>query len=97
MLFKVLVFAMLSTASGWGFPSNDSLLLSNESTSITGGVDDARDRRQLKGCSCDKGCNGGCDRPGGWAIASGYVRSCDSSCDRNCDGRRLAAGGCQEQ
>ena len=87
MLLKVLVFAMLSTASGWGLP-NDSLLLSNESTSITG-VDDARDGRQLahRGCYCDKGCDSGCDS--GWPS-----RSCDGSCDRNCDGRRLAAGGC---
>ena len=45
---RVLVFAMLSTASGWGLPSQDS---PNESTDITGGVDGARDRRQLRDVS----------------------------------------------
>ena len=48
-----LVFAMLSTASGWGLPSHDSLLSPNES-----GVDGPRDRRQLQlssGSSCDSG------------------------------------------
>ena len=44
-----LVFAMLSTASGWGLPSHDSLLSPNES-----GVDGPRDRRKLgSGSSCD--------------------------------------------
>ena len=85
-MFKVLVFAMLSSASGWGLP-NDPLLESNDSTS-TDGVDDARDRRQL--CSCDRRCNRGCD---GGIWGSG---GCDTSCDAGCDGRRLAAG-CQEQ
>ena len=33
----MLVLAMLSSASGWGLPSND-----------TGGVDGARDQRQLQ-------------------------------------------------
>ena len=48
---RVLVFAMLSTASGWGLPSQDSPKF-NESTDITGGVDDgARDRRQLRDVS----------------------------------------------
>ena len=37
-----LVFAMLSTASGWGLPLHDSLHSPNES-----GVDGPRDRRQL--------------------------------------------------
>ena len=46
---RALVFAMLSTASGWGLPSHDSLLSPNES-----GVDGPRDRRQLgSGSSCD--------------------------------------------
>ena len=47
-----LVFAMLSTASGWGLPSHDSLHSPNES-----GVDGPRDRRQLQGSgsSCDYG------------------------------------------
>ena len=48
---RVLVFAMLSTASGWGLPSQDS---PNESTDITGGVDGARDRRQLGSPGCDE-------------------------------------------
>ena len=39
---------MLSSASGWGLPSHDPLLSSNESTNITGGVDGARDQRQLQ-------------------------------------------------
>eukprot|EP00964_Phaeocystis_antarctica_P128159 scaffold91898_cov69-Phaeocystis_antarctica.AAC.1 len=43
---RALVFAMLSSASGWGLPSHDPLLSSNESTDITGGVDGPRDRRQ---------------------------------------------------
>ena len=45
-----LVFAMLSTASGWGLPSHDSLHSPNESA-----VDGPRDRRQLQGSgsSCD--------------------------------------------
>ena len=47
---RVLVFAMLSTASGWGLPSQDSPKF-NESTDITGGVDGARDRRQLRDVS----------------------------------------------
>ena len=50
-----LVFAMLSTASGWGFPSLDSLLSPNESTHVTGGVDGPRDRRRLAS-SCDGWC-----------------------------------------
>ena len=55
---RALVFAMLSSASGWGLPSHDPLLSSNESTNITGGVDGPRDRRQLghelgSGSSCD--------------------------------------------
>ena len=53
---RALVFAMLSSASGWGLPSHDPLLSSNESTNITGGVDGPRDRRQLgSGSSCDYG------------------------------------------
>ena len=85
MLFKVLVFAMLSTASGWALPSNDSLLLSNESTNITDGVDGARDRRHLQigwghenrdHCSCDRWCNESCD---------GFFGSCDRGCDKSCD------------
>ena len=40
---RVLVLAMLSSASGWGLPSHDSLLSSNG----MGGVDGARDQRQL--------------------------------------------------
>ena len=44
-MFKMLVFAMLSSASGWGLPSHDPPLSSNEST---GGVDGARVRRQLQ-------------------------------------------------
>ena len=55
----LLVFAMLSTASGWGLPSHDSLLSPNESTHAAGGVDGPRDRRQLGwGSSCD----------GGWSV-----------------------------
>ena len=38
-----LVFAMLSTASGWGLPSHDSLHSPNES-----GVDGPRDRRHTQ-------------------------------------------------
>ena len=90
-MLKVLVFAMLSTASGWGLPSNDSLLSSNESTNIMGGVDGARDLRQLNwqlwwhninaphGCACDEGCDDDCD--------SGWIRrnSCDGGCDASCD------------
>ena len=41
---RVLLLAMLSTASGWGLPSHDPLLSWNE----TGGVDGARDQRQLQ-------------------------------------------------
>ena len=40
---RVLVLAMLSSASGWGLPSNDTLLSWND----TGEVD-ARDQRQLQ-------------------------------------------------
>ena len=97
---RALVFAMLSTASGWALPSHDSLLSSNESTSITGGVDGPRDRRQLGyGSSCD----------GGWSVlpapraapdlpslrlplpsclhSDGWIppTSCDENCD-HCDG-----------
>jgi hypothetical protein len=42
-MFKVLVFAMLSSASGWGLPKDDPL-----SSNDTGGVDGARDQRQLQ-------------------------------------------------
>ena len=41
---RVLVLAMLSTASGWGLPSHDPLFSSNDTA---GGVDGARDQRQL--------------------------------------------------
>ena len=75
-MFKLLVFVMLSTASGWGLPSNDSPLLSNESTNIMDGVDSARDRRQL-GCVCDHGCNEDCDGI--------FWGGCDGSCTRSCD------------
>ena len=89
MMFKVLVlFAMLSSADGWGLPSDDSLLESNEFTNIMGGVDGAREGRQLHGCSCDRSCNQGCD--------GGLFGGCDHSCDKGCDGRRLATG-CQDQ
>ena len=40
---RVLVLAMLSSASGWGLPSHDPLLSWND----TGEVDGARDQRQL--------------------------------------------------
>ena len=79
MLFKLLVLAMLSTASGWGLPSNDSLLSSNESTNITDGVDTARDRRQLQNScpiSCDEWCDKDCDA---------WIFSCDFDCDEHCD------------
>ena len=99
MLFKVLVLAMLSTASGWGLPSNDSLLSSNESTNITDGVDGARDLRQLKpklngekfhGCSCDWGCDASCD---GW-LGTKCDAGCDSGCnDGDCDGKDSEGGG----
>ena len=96
MLFKVLVFAMLSTASGWGLPSNDSLLPSNESTNITGGVDGARDRRHL---GCDRGAwdsgllksvNSCCD-----GLAGGLLFFCSDacSCDEDCRWPKLAPGG----
>ena len=97
-----LVFAMLSTASGWGFPSLDSLLSPNESTHVTGEVDGPRDRRQLgSGSRCDSD----------WSVLStprpklssltcrcllarsqdpdqgpGPYTSCDHSCDSSCDG-----------
>ena len=100
MLFKVLVFAMLSSASGWGLPSNDSLLSSNESTNITDGVDGPRDLRQLGnsrwdndhpyGCSCDWSCDVGCDDYG-----VRYRASCDDSCDRGCDDK-YGENGCDE-
>ena len=48
----LLVFAMLSTASGWGLPSHDSLLSPNES-----GVDGPRDRRQLQGSPSGSSCD----------------------------------------
>ena len=91
----LLVFAMLSTASGWGLPSHDSLLSPNES-----GVDGPRDRRKLgSGSSCD----------GSWSVlptprpdlssltcrcllprsVDSYTRcdeACDESCDELCDG-----------
>ena len=52
---RALVFAMLSTASGWGLPSHDPPLSSNESTNVTGGTDSPRDRRQLGyGYGCDE-------------------------------------------
>ena len=101
-MFKVLVFAMLSSASGWGLP-NDSLLEPNEATSITGGpgVDGARGWRQLVaavatgvtggGFFCDRGCDEGCDGVDGFGWGG-----CDEGCDRNCDGCQMAAG-CQEQ
>ena len=100
MLFKVLVLAMLSSASGWGLPNN-SPLSSNESSNITGGVDDARDRRHL--ASCDQGmfgigaccdyllmhwCNYGgcsCDASCLSACDGWFGTSCDSSCNRDCD------------
>ena len=46
-MLKVLVFAMLSSASGWGLPSGDPLLSSNESKNVAGGTDGPRDRRQM--------------------------------------------------
>ena len=92
-MFKVLVFAMLSSASGWGLP-NDSLLESNELE-----VDGARGWRQLMadcatggGTSCDWGCDAGCD--------NGFWGSCDGSCDRGCDHGctyNVAAAGSQDQ
>ena len=93
MLFKVLVFAMLSSASGWGLPSNDSLLSSNESTNITGGVDGARDLRQLMPysdgspdppkCICDRGSGSGrgCD-----GLFEHFGCSFGYDCDGSCDG-----------
>ena len=47
-MFKVLVFAMLSSASGWGLPKDDPL-----SSNDTGGVDGARDQRQLQNRGAD--------------------------------------------
>ena len=93
MLFKVLVLAMLSTASGWGLP-NDPLLESNEeSTSITVEVDGARDRRQARSnvfspnnmlpgytgevCMCSLSCDSGCDDQ--WWIT--WYKKCDDDCD----------------
>ena len=85
---RALVFAMLSTASGWGLPSNDSLL-------STG--------RQLRSCDpADEGsgCNSGWSvLPALCACElsplrcrcllarsdSGATTSCDSSCDESCD------------
>ena len=49
-MFKVLVFAMLSSASGWGLPKDDPL-----SSNDTGGVDGARDQRQLQNRGGGKG------------------------------------------
>ena len=54
----VLVVAMLSPARGWGLPSHNS---PNETTT-TGGVDGARDRRQMPPTQTFeeiRGCNGG--------------------------------------
>lgn len=96
-----LVFAMLSTASGWGLPSHDDSLLSpNES-----GVDGPRDRRQLQGASgsscdygcdaqtpwtscdgsCDSSCNSWCNSGCDWAGIFSCDDSCDGSCDTGCD------------
>ena len=80
----LVLLAMLSTASGWGLPSNDSLLSSNESAHVTG-VDGARNRRQLDafGPPCYSGCDGGCDT--WWPFAG-----CDSYCDSSCGGGWVA-------
>ena len=97
-MFKVLVLAMLSSASGWGLP-NDSLLEPNEATSIS------RRRTRLAAASvaavatgvtgggffCDRGGDEGCDGVDGFGWGG-----CDEGCDRNCDGCQMAAG-CQEQ
>ena len=47
---------MLSTVHGWMLPSDDKAhdaSLSSHESAITGGVDGARDRRQLRPSSCD--------------------------------------------
>ena len=77
----------LPTVHGWALPSDNktSPFSSNESA-ITGGVDGARDRRQLDNCNyflvCTSNaggswCNHDCDF---WGIFS-----CDSYCDHGCD------------
>ena len=94
MLFKVLVFAMLSSASGWGLPSNDSLLLSNESTNIMGGVDSARDRRHLE--SCDRGAwvaHGDYCCDGLTGVGRRFFCSEACSCDEDCRWPWLAPNG----
>jgi len=91
---RALVFAMLSTASGWGLPSHDSLLSPNES-----GVDGPRDRRKLgSGSSCDicdaytlTSCDGSCDSDSG--CNSGCT--CDKKCDASCD-NSFWGGGCDD-
>ena len=94
-----LVFVMLSTASGWGLPSLDSLLSPNESTHVTGEVDGPRDRRQLGSGSSCKGAGWSVlptPRPGLSSLTCrcllprsdegpGPYTSCDHSCDDSCD------------
>ena len=99
-MVKVLVFAMLSTASGWGLPNEPLLELNEESTSITVEVDGARDRRQarsdvfspnymlpkpLEACGCDLSCDSGCD--GDWRYWGNleYWTESFRSCDDSCD------------
>ena len=78
-MLKVLVFAMLSTASGWGLP-NDPLLESNEeSTSITVEVDGARDRRQARSNVFSP--NNMLPNPVGKTNTCMCQLSCDSGCD----------------
>ena len=74
--YAMLVFLAitLSTVHGWVIPPDDKAsFLSSHESAITGGVDGARDRRQLSHLtsSCHSSCDSSCD----W-----FGRSGDEDC-----------------
>jgi len=81
-MLKVLVFAMLSSASGWGLPSGDPLLSSNESKNVAGGTDGPRDRRQMAESNAF---SGWWDNMFNFKVKGKCSDSCDESCDSSCD------------
>jgi hypothetical protein len=93
----------LSTVHGWSLlPVDDKASsVSSHESAITGGVDGARDRRQLApaGCfSCDESCDGSCDHACDHDVFGGGCDSdCDSDCDASCDALESSCdSGCDE-
>ena len=95
----------LSAVDGWGLPwDNKTSSLSSNESAITGGADDARDRRQLdwshwSSCnadcdgSCD-GCSSSCDGYWSWGTKYGCNDSCDTSCNESCSWWSGCDSGC---